>query len=121
MNKDKQLSLEFSKIIREWLTPEELVKVNKLNRTNPEALSGSICHTHDFCDANQAMIDAMELCGIEWIFAPETRDPDYDNVSQSKDRQGQMIDRAWNLAKANGFKGIHDAGHGSQMIKGEER
>lgn len=48
----------FCDVLNEWLTPAEKAEVLRLNNTEHNL---SICHTHDFCDANQAMLDAWEL------------------------------------------------------------
>lgn len=96
-----KLAREFAAIIRYWLTPTELAKVNADNRA--AGYSSSTCATHDYCDANQAMIDAMEKLGIEWIFAPEDDDPEFDAKLAAKDEQGQLMDAAWDMAKKNDF------------------
>ena len=48
-----------------------------------------ICASHDLCDANQAMIDALGRFNVE-----------YDSQDEA---QGKLIDAAWSLAKAQGF------------------
>jgi len=78
-----ELAERFSSILREWLTPEQLASVNAMNRSDEDK---SICHTHDVCDPNQAMIDALASFGIDWS-------PD----------EMPLIDDAWGIAKANGF------------------
>lgn len=85
------LSKTFIRILHEWLTPEQLDEVRQRNR--PEQ-NPSICHTHDFCDPNQAMIDALERHGMEWIFADE----------EGKESQTDLINKAWDIAKENEFK-----------------
>lgn len=40
--------------------------MTRMNREDPEARSGGVCHSHDFCDANQVMLDAAaDLLGRE--------------------------------------------------------
>jgi len=54
----ERLSDEFSRVIRDWLEPWELSEVRKRNRVF--ARQGlSYYATHEFCDANQAMSDAL--------------------------------------------------------------
>lgn len=57
----EQLSREFSRIVAEWCGANtgEIVLRN-IAEKNP-----NICHSHDFCDANQAMIDACENLGLD--------------------------------------------------------
>lgn len=82
-----KLSNAFSAILNEWI-PEKLAEVNRLNK---EHAGDNCCATHDFCDPNQAMIDAFKsLFGKE----PTGRNRE----------QNYLIDNAWELSKTNGFK-----------------
>lgn len=84
------LAKEFSRILREWLTPEEMAEVNRLNASEPSG--EQVCHTHDFCDPNQAMIDAWEsLTGFE----PQ--------IAGMNSAFTDPVDEAWSLARKNGF------------------
>ena len=76
----------FSATIRSWLTPAELAHVVAANaaETDPR-----ICHSHDVCDANQAMIECLERMSVEY-------DP-------QDELQARLIDAAWDVAKAAGF------------------
>jgi len=78
------LACEFSRILCEWCTPDELTEIRRRNLT-PE-YSGGCCASHDFYDANQAMIDAIESLGGEY---------DVDS--------NLPIDAAWRIAKQAGF------------------
>lgn len=78
------LSSEFSRILREWLSPEELAEINLRNST-PE-YSGC-CASHDFCDPNQAMVDALEVFGLD--FHPKHCD---------------LVNEAWGIASRSGFQ-----------------
>lgn len=74
----------FAEILREWLSAEEMAEVLVRNaaETNP-----NICHSHDFCDPNMAMLEAF-------MSATEFDDPPADNV---------LWVAAWDLARAAGF------------------
>lgn len=63
-------------------------KVCRVNRRNKNDKDKRVCHSHDFTDANQVMIDALAEFGEE---------PDL-NVGFTK-----LIDDAWTLAKKNLF------------------
>lgn len=82
------LGSEFIIVIRDWLIDDgdTLARIDQRNRdeTDPR-----ICHTHDFCDSNQAMIDAFARLGVE-----------YDTQSDAHHALGQQ---AWALAKKRGF------------------
>lgn len=54
-----ELARQFCFILREWLTRRQIQLIVARNRREPDE---RICHTHDFCDPNQAMIDAWERC-----------------------------------------------------------
>ena len=77
-----KLSDEFSRLIQETLTESEFQDVLRLNGNDHS------CHTHDFCDSNQVMLDAMENLGIT-----------YDGSDSSND----LINEAWNISHRNNF------------------
>lgn len=54
---------EFCRILRKWLTPEEMAEINRRNSTPEYSVC---CASHDFCDPNQAMIDALSIFGLEF-------------------------------------------------------
>lgn len=80
----EQLADTFSAVLHRWLTPEAIAEINRLNAESADA---AICHSHDFCDANQAMIDALAEHQIEW--STDCND---------------LVDAAWDIAKANEFR-----------------
>ena len=57
-----QLAHEFCRVLSEWLSPEQLAEINRLNT---EETDPNICHSGDYCDSNQALLDAMEVFGID--------------------------------------------------------
>ena len=86
-----KIATEFSNIIRGWLSGEEVAEVIKRNRNEqwPDT-----CHTHDFCDANEAMSDAFDAVG---------EDPIPDDETPERERCDRLWGLAWDLAKANQF------------------
>jgi len=56
------------------------VGVGKAVRLNAEEEDDNVCHTHDFCDANQVMLDAFEEMGI--IDATTMRGEMYDLLTE---------------------------------------
>lgn len=81
-----ELAYRFAARLQRWLTPAQLAAVNLANatETNP-----GICHTHDVCDPNQAIIDALAEMGREC-------DP-------QDEQQSLLIDFAWTIARAAEF------------------
>lgn len=77
------LKKAFRSILREWLTPEQIAEVNRLNTEDSDC-----CHSHDFCDANEAMIEAVRR-----VFK---RDIDFDNDMD-------LINSTWTEVKKEGF------------------
>lgn len=83
----QQLAREFSKVLRQTLTDDEMTEVISLNRTEGDI---NICHSHDFCDANMALIEAYEnIYGCEPTF--------------SDDKTMDLINTAWALARTLEF------------------
>ena len=71
----------FVAILNAWLTPDEMTLVRQRNAS--EQTTG-ICHSHDFCDANEAMLRAF-----------------FKTVGSPFDDEGQMTEEAvalWNAA-----------------------
>lgn len=82
----RKLAAAFADNVAAYLGPDELAEAN---RRNAEETRPDVCHTHDFCDANVLMLEAMESQGIEF-------DP-------SSGPQADFCNAAWRLAKAAGF------------------
>lgn len=80
-----ELANAFSAIIRKWLTVSELSSVIQQNATTYAGTG--VCASHDYCDPNQAMIDALESFGIEW-----------DN------EMCDLVNAAWEIARQHEFK-----------------
>jgi hypothetical protein len=73
-----QLAKAFAEELNSTLTAEQMDEVNRLNA---EEADKNICHSHDFCDANQVMIDVL---GEEF---------------ENSDEQNKLISEAWEIAK----------------------
>ncbi len=82
-----QIAQRFIDIIQSWLKPEQLNEVDVRNRRLNILSEGELyCHTNDFCDANQAMINAYEyVIGAPW------------------DTEEEITPKAWKIAKKHGF------------------
>lgn len=79
------LAVEFSNIIKSWLSSDEMIAVNSRNEGYGES-----CATHDFCDSNEAMAEAFEkVFKRELDFQIET--------------DLMHINKAWTFAKTNKF------------------
>lgn len=88
------LARAFSRKLHAWL-PEhvmaEVVAKNAVRRRD------SICYSHDYCDANEAMLQAFE----EAFGRTMVMDSDADYPGAIRD--AFIADEAWALAKAHGF------------------
>lgn len=105
------LAAEFSRFLRKHLNAYELACAITLNDDEP---SDAICHTHDFCDANEVMAQACEAAGVE-ILLPcdahvcndECRSNGCTNRHADEETlqdQCDWINEAWSLAKRAKFE-----------------
>lgn len=104
-----ELAHEFSRVLREWLTDDEMAQVIE---RNAEVDDPAICASHDFCDANMAMYEAFERVMGHPI---DTR----------KKADLAVWDKAWNMAKASDFavgrkKRANPARHPREMSRAED-
>lgn len=58
----KTIAKEFARILRSWATDGEWKTMLEENAAEDSA---SICHSHDFCDANMAMDEAFRNLGVD--------------------------------------------------------
>jgi hypothetical protein len=82
----EKLAFEFAKELKNELG---LLGLETVNARNSKEASGSICHTHDFCDANEVMLHAFKVT--------------YEREAVLSSGDSRLIDAAWTLAKANKF------------------
>lgn len=86
----EQLAREFSALILDWIGKDKLQEVVRLNS---QETNKDVCHSHDFCDTNQAIIEVCEKYDIELF--PDDQD--------AQERVGEMVDSIWDIAKENNF------------------
>lgn len=85
----------FSNVLREWLTPIQIAKVITRNLREHDDM---VCHSHDFCDANEAMNEAFKRVlgrGMYLIDASATQ--------EQKDDDTDLWGEAWGIAKQARF------------------
>lgn len=80
----EDLAESFSRVLTEYIGEE---KMHEVARRNREETDNRICHSHDFCDANMAMHDALH----EHL-------PDLDIDLENEAIIGRWSD-AWDLAR----------------------
>jgi len=80
------LSDAFSRVMRSWTTPDEL---RAINARNAEEAHPSICHSHDYFDANEAMVVALDELGID--------------VNDMDESGHELWGLAWTLSRSRGF------------------
>jgi len=86
--------------IRKELTPEQVEEVNLRNER--VGFAASVCHTHDFIDANQSMIEAYKSTFGE---APKLLNDENSNEQEVAD-QTSIINEAWADAKNGRFNAM---------------
>lgn len=88
----REFADRFKEVLRRQLSPAELAAIDETNRRRAD---GS-CATHDYCDSNMAMLQAVvELTGL-----------DEDEATDRLVRGDLLLDavnEGWTLAKAEGF------------------
>ena len=85
----QDLSELFVENVRDFTSPNEWKLMDERNESDP---NDSICHSHDFCDANVAMIEAFKTLGV-----------DEDLVCGQNEEVMALWDEAWGIAKESGF------------------
>lgn len=78
------LADEFSVMIRGYMTSEQIREAIRRNEMDEYVHR---CATHDFCDPNQAMIDAMSVLGYDY-----------------NDLDARIVNQAWDIARDRKFK-----------------
>jgi hypothetical protein len=92
----QQLTLDFACFVREALG-DNLAEVQKRNLHREEGT----CHSHDFCDANQCMVDALAEQNETYHIVDDPNDER--SYREGADADQPYIDDAWNVARENGF------------------
>lgn len=88
----REFADRFKEVLRRGLSPAELAAIDEANRRRADRS----CATHDYCDSNMAMLQAVvELTGL-----------DEDEATDRLVRGDLLLDavnEGWTLAKAEGF------------------
>jgi hypothetical protein len=93
----EQLAVEFAKVLRSWLPADEMAKVIILNQNETDK---GVCHSHDFCDANTAMLEAVgNLTDLSTDDTDELSPACVWLLGDGLD----TVNSAWDIAKASGF------------------
>jgi len=83
MTSERRIAIMLRKVLREWMTPAEFAEMRRRNKADHNPL---VCHSHDFCDANEAMLEAFRIA--------VGREADVDNEADCA-----LWNAAWNLAR----------------------
>ena len=93
------LAIEFSRILQSWLTPEVMESVVASNQAEGDS---QVCHSHDFCDSNEAMAAAFETVVGRPHWLPSQVDEGLcTDVDVTTDMD--LWSDAWDIAKENEF------------------
>jgi hypothetical protein len=89
------LALEFARTLRAYLTDAEMAECIARNRAET---SPGVCHSHDFCDANDAMAEAHAACDMPTcVEFDESQQPEY------HERACRIWSLAWDIAQRSEF------------------
>ncbi len=86
MNAD-DLAAAFSVGLEEELTADQFDEVLSRNASESDP---NICHSHDFCDANEVMAEAFSAL-------------DGGELNPTDEKQAALVNEAWSIAKRSGF------------------
>jgi len=100
-----QVAVEFSRVLRRWLPAADVAEAVRRNKREP--LGSQICHSHDFCDANEAMVEAFHNLGLKTNIDHDGWEA-YINRESNADEQAidsatALWNAAWIIAIAAGF------------------
>jgi hypothetical protein len=107
-----KVARDFANGLKKELSAEEMSEVVALNRGEQD---DSICHSHDFCDANAAMAEAFKKNGQE---AP--------GVLDESDEAMELWNSAWDYAKQHEFwldeaeAGVHVGNPGTAAVASDD-
>lgn len=94
------VAVAFSKVLRGWLTKDQMVKVLALNKREKNPM---VCHSHDFCDANMAMDAAIKKVAPEFYKAAWADNRKTDGEGKVWGRMNKLWNRSWAIAKEHYF------------------
>lgn len=87
---ERELAFRFSRVLSEWLSHKDMEVVRRKNRVAHAKRDYSVCHSHDFCDANMAMDEAWRSL---FVRAPGVQEP----------ADASLWEAAWHIAATYGF------------------
>jgi len=88
-----ELAKSFSVVLSQWLADSEISRINAANATS--GYDALVCASHDYCDANMAMLEAVSnATGIP---------VDDIEVDISDARFCELLSEAWAIAKRADF------------------
>ena len=94
----KELAEAFAAVLKRWLTPAQFVQMQRANVQNVSTLN---CASHDYCDANMAMLAAFVVVLKR---EPTFRKTPVGAASEDEDRT------LWNLAWEYALRKLLTAG-----------
>lgn len=91
-NEVQQIANEFTRILKNWLTPQEWAQLVAQDKVSEYS------NANEYCDANQAMIDAFaSVLGREMRFASDVEDGVATFAEVDADHD--LIEAVWVVAK----------------------
>jgi len=90
----ESIAADFSKSIADYVGKENMEKIIAGNMQEGFHKDEPFCSSHDYCDPNQFMIDAMQRAGV--------------NDDVNTDRFAFISQEAWGVAKEKGFSDAYN-------------
>jgi hypothetical protein len=99
----EDLAHAFANVLKEWLSDEEMHSINVANWSSDDK---STCASHDFCDANMAMDEAIQKLAPEFYkvaWAENEASNVGDECGPLWSQLTDLFNEAWTLAKNSNF------------------
>jgi hypothetical protein len=104
MNTQEKISREFSRIVTEWLGVDTMRKVIESNLSNKGTIYEDCCDTGNYCDSNEAMIEAFEnVLGRSLTMSYDEDGNETEELMRKHEEDFALINFAWDMAKKNNF------------------
>lgn len=104
MNTQEKLAREFSRIVTEWLGVDIMRQVIESNLSNKGTIYEDCCDTGNYCDSNEAMMEAFEVVmGRSIAVSYDDDGNETEELLRKHEEDFALINSAWDMAKKNNY------------------
>lgn len=91
----RKIAEKFRDVLKGYLTADEFREMRNLNKKQTDE---NICHSHDHCDANMAMDEALRFYGFAAVLDEQMGEP---GGWAANEEAAAVWNAVWNYAKKN--------------------